>query len=314
MPESPRREALNHMDPPLQLSILIVTYNSSDTIQACLESVFTACKDLLAEVVVVDNHSSDGTAEILEQIIPEHVTLSLQMNRTNRGFAVGNNQALKLARGEHIMILNPDTIVKPGTFAGLLSALRADETIGAVAPQLQFPDGGIQRTCRRFPTHGDVIYHVLGLASLFPQSKHFNGWKMGDFDHRSSQTVDQPAGAALLVRGELLRELRGFDENFPMFFNDVDLCKRIWEAGFEIWYLPAHVIQHLGGASVKQVKMQMTISSHVSFFRYFEKHFTRLYQQPFNFIVGVLLYAALLPRLLVLLIFKGRRTQSRETL
>lgn len=314
MPESPSREVLDHMESPLQLSILIVTYNSKDTIKECLDSVFLACKDLQAEVVVVDNHSSDGTQELLGQLIPEYADLFLQMNKTNRGFAIGNNQALQLAQGEHIMILNPDTIVEPDTLIELLSALKADKTIGAVAPQLQFPDGSVQRTCRRFPVHRDVIYHVLGLASLFPQSPHFNGWKMGDFDHLTRQVVDQPAGAALLVRGHLLRALNGFDENFPMFFNDVDLCKRIWEAGYTIWYLPEHVIQHLGGASVKQVKMKMTISSHVSFFRYFEKHFTRMYQQPFNFIAGVLLYASLIPRLLVLLVFKSRQTQSRETL
>jgi len=160
----------------------------------------------------------------------------------------------------------------------------------------------------------DVVYNIFGLSHFFPQSKRFNGWKMGDFNHQVQTQVDQPAGAALVVRGDLLRSLNGFDSNFPMFFNDVDLCKRVKDAGHEIWYLPDYVIQHLGGASVKQVKLKMTISSHVSFFRYFEKHFTHLYQQPLNFLAGILLYLSLIPRILLLLIPGGRKPTTRETL
>jgi GT2 family glycosyltransferase len=102
--------------------------------------------------------------------------------------------------------------------------------------------------------------------------------------------------------------------NFPMFFNDVDLCKRVKDAGYEIWYFPQYVIQHLGGASVKQVKLKMTLSSHISFFRYFEKHFTRLHQQPMNFLVGILLYLSLIPRLLAIILFRGQTGKKRDTL
>jgi len=305
---------LTDMEFPLQVSILVVTYNSSSTIRACLESVFLATRGLESEVIVVDNLSTDDTTSVLNELSSQNAELRLKINRTNRGFAVGNNQALEMARGQYILILNPDTILRDDVLKNLLVELEADEKIGAVAPQLQFPDGRIQKTCRRFPGHMDVIYNVFGLSSLFPESRRMNGWKMGDFDHTSRQEVDQPAGAALLVRGDLLRSLNGFDENFPMFFNDVDLCKRIKAAGYTIWYLPKYSIQHLGGVSVKQVKMKMTISSHISFFRYFEKHFTRMYQQPFNFIVGILLYLSLVPRLIILLLFKGQRTASRETL
>ena len=314
MPESQPGEALADMEPPIQLSILIVTYHSSSTIRVCLKSVFQELTSTEGEVIVVDNQSTDNTISILDELLAQNSKLKVKLNRTNRGFAVGNNQALEMARGQHILILNPDTILQNGILKNLLRELEKDEKTGAVAPQLQFPDGRLQKTCRRFPTHMDVIYNVFGLAALFPESRRFNGWKMGDFDHKSAQKVDQPAGAAMLVRGNLLRSLNGFDENFPMFFNDVDLCRRIRDKGYTIWYLPEYTIQHLGGTSVKQVKMKMTISSHISFFRYFEKHFTHMYQQPLNFIVGILLYLSLIPRLLVLLLFKGQRTASRETL
>jgi len=314
MPEFQPGEALAERESPIQLSILIVTYNSSSTIRVCMDSVLQELNQLNAEVIVVDNQSTDETVSILDEFSSRNAKLQIETNRTNRGFAVGNNQGLEMARGQHILILNPDTILQSGVLKGLLIELEKDGKIGVVAPQLQFPDGRVQRTCRRFPRHSDVIYNVFGLANLFPGNRQFNGWKMGDFDHKTRQEVDQPAGAALLVRGDLLRSLHGFDENFPMFFNDVDLCKRIKDAGYAIWYLPEYTIQHLGGVSVKQVKMKMTVSSHVSFFRYFEKHFTRMYQQPLNFIVGMLLYLSLIPRLAVLLLFKGQRTTSRETL
>ena len=314
MPESQPGAVLADMDSPVQLSILVVTYNSSSTIRVCLESVFQELESLEGEVIVVDNQSTDETVSILNELLPDNPKFKFKVNRTNRGFAVGNNQALEMAGGQHIFILNPDTILQYGVLKNLLIELEKDAKTGVVAPQLQFPDGRIQKTCRRFPTHMDVIYNVFGLSAAFPENRRFNGWKMGDFDHTTRQEVDQPAGAALLVRGDLLRSLKGFDENFPMFFNDVDLCKRIKQAGFSIWYLPEYAIQHLGGISVKQTKMKMTASSHVSFFRYFEKHFTRLYQQPSNFTVGVLLYLSLIPRLLILLLFKGQRTASRDTL
>jgi len=299
---------------PLQISVLIVTYNSGETIRECVESIIPELSLISGEVIIVDNKSTDDTREIIESLASQYSQLVVEHNRVNTGFAVGNNQALHLASGEQILILNPDTVLKPGVIAGLMKELAGNDQIGMIAPQLQFPDGRIQKTCRRFPRHRDVIYNLLGLAYSFPQSAHFNGWKMGDFDHKKRSLVDQPAGAALLIKGELIRKLDGFDPNFPMFFNDVDLCKRVRNAGYEIWFMPEYSIIHLGGVSVKQVKIKMTLSSHVSFFRYFEKHFTHLHQQPMNFLVGILLYTSLIPRILALLVMRGRSNSSRDTL
>ncbi|MCF7808253.1 MAG: glycosyltransferase family 2 protein [Candidatus Marinimicrobia bacterium] len=301
-------------DPQLQLSVLIVTYNSRTSIQACVSSLLQELSSIRAELIIVDNNSTDGTQDELTKIAATNPSVVIQLNKKNRGFAVGNNQALHLATGEHILILNPDTQVLPGSVTGLLQALSQNETTGAVAPQLKFPDGRIQKTCRRFPKYRDVIFHSLGLAQLFPQSQFFNGWKMGDFDHTSKQEVDQPAGAALLVRGSLIRDLQGFDLSFPMFFNDVDLCRRIKDSGYEVWYLPKFQVIHEGGASVKQARVKMVISSHLSFFRYFEKHFTRLHHQPMNFLIAFLLYLSLIPRILALFSMKPKREISRDTL
>lgn len=313
---------MSHVQDPLsspvsgevELSVLIVTYNSADTIEVCVKSILADSTDIQIEIIVVDNHSSDGTQTLLQNLAGDHPQLQLVLNSDNKGFAVGNNQALRQSTGTLVFILNPDTVIHKKALKGLMDALTADPQIALVAPRMQYPDGRIQKTCRRFPTHGDVIYHTLGLAQLFPTNQRLNAWKMGDFDHRSARQVDQPAGAALMLRGNVIRELEGFDLNFPMFFNDVDLCKRIRDAGYEIWFRPEFVLDHVGGASVKQARFKMTISSHVSFFRYFEKHFTRIHQQPLNFLVGVLLYLSLIPRLLLLLINRNDVGRARDTL
>ena len=297
----------------LDLSILIVTYHSAPTIEACLQSILPELVQLQGEIIVVDNASQDGTLSLLESLALENPCIKVIANRQNRGFAAGNNQALGHASGQHLLILNPDTVVHPGAIVGLWQALDKNERIAITAPRMQYPDGRIQKTCRRFPRHTDVFYNTFGLAQFYPRNPRFNGWKMGDFDHLSARQVDQPAGAALMVRGSVLRGLNGFDLNFPMFFNDVDLCKRIKDAGHEIWFLPQFVMDHVGGASVSQVRLKMMVSSHVSFFRYFEKHYTRLHQQPLNFLVGVILYLSLLPRLLML-IFKRNSSTTRDTL
>ena len=180
----PPRPDTSPSDPP-DLSVLIVTYRSAGTIEACLDSLSKELEHRSAEIVVVDNASTDDTPQILDIWAAAHANIQVQHNRVNRGFAVGNNQALELATGRDILVLNPDTLVQPGATTGLLTALHDDETLGAVAPQLRFPDGRVQRTCRRFPRHSDVIFHVLGLSVLYPQSRLFNHWKMGDFDHQS---------------------------------------------------------------------------------------------------------------------------------
>jgi N-acetylglucosaminyl-diphospho-decaprenol L-rhamnosyltransferase len=306
--------AIGDFQSTLDLSILIVTYNSAETIRECVESIIPELASITAEIIIIDNKSSDETPAILGSLADQYSQLQIVINRVNTGFAAGNNQALSQASGENIFILNPDTVLEPGLISGLMDELASQDQIGIVAPQLKFPDGRIQKTCRRFPTHLDVIYTTTGLARLYPRSHRFNGWKMGDFDHQTRCQVDQPAGAALMVDGSLLRSLDGFDSNFPMFFNDVDLCKRVKDMGFEIWYLPEYKVTHLGGISVKQVKIKMTFSSHVSFFRYFEKHFTRLHQQPFNFVIGLLLYLSILPRILFQLLRKNKQDSTRDTL
>ena len=256
----------------MSVSVLIVTYQSVHEIETCLRSLLPQIKQLEGEIVIVDNASTDGTIELLRNFEKKEDAITIIYNTENRSYAPANNQALKASTRDTIFYLNPDTQIQINTIESLLSMLESDAKLAAIAPQLRFPDGRIQYSCRRFPKHRDVFFNVIGLSLLFPQSPFFNGWKMGDFDHLSAKHVDQAGAAALMVKRDVLEKLNGFDEVFPLFFNDVDLCYRIHQEGYSILFYPYATVIHHAGISVKKRPTRAIISSHVAFFRFFEKH------------------------------------------
>lgn len=283
---------------PVSISVVIVTYNSADHILECLKSIDSQADRFEVEILVVDNNSSDATRGILESFSPDFCSFTRIYNDENRLFAPATNQGLREANGEYLLILNPDTRLEPEALLLLIEYIRGDRKAGAVAPQLLNPDGTIQPSCRRFPRHRDVVFHSFGLHKLFPKSPLFNGWKMGDFSHQETREVDQPQGAALLTSRTVLKRVGEFDESFPMFFNDVDWCRRVRNAGYAIVYYPQAKVTHHRGASVNQVKWKMIVRSHVSFFRYFEKYYDSALLQLYNFVVALLLYGSIPLRIL----------------
>ena len=144
--------------------------------------------------------------------------------------------------------------------------------MGIVAPQFLNADGSIQPSCRRFPRHRDIVFHALGLNYLFPYSKLYNYWKMGDFDHQSQRFVDQPQGAFLLTHRRAFEDVGLLDENFPMFFSDVDWCRRFINKGWKITFTPEVKIIHHKGSSVYNNRNRISLiwSSHISFYLYFQ--------------------------------------------
>ena len=303
----------NSPEPLLTVSVVIVTYNSEREIRPCLKSVLPQMIDVDGKVIIVDNASTDGTLRVIEGFNDKNEHLKLIKNNENLGFSRANNQGLEMARGEFVFFLNPDTEVSDAVIDQLINVLREDDALGAVAPQLRFPNGPIQYSCRRFPTYGWVTSEFLGLNRLFPESRFFNGWKMGDFDHASSREVDQPAAASLMVRGDLLRELGGFDTGFPMFFSDVDLCRRIWQKKKILYYPDAMVIHHRG-ASVKRERPRMIVSSHLSFIRYFNKWHKGPVRRVMNVLMAILLLLSMIIRVLWGVLFPIRKTDRRATL
>jgi GT2 family glycosyltransferase len=209
-------------------------------------------------------------------------------NAENRNYAAGSNQGLREAEGDLVLLLNPDTQVPTGAVAALAEELRAHPHWAAVAPALVHPDGEVQHSVRGFPTPKALIGDITGLARLFPRS----GWAayraVGLPQDRPS-VVDQPMTSALLLRKTALEVVGDFDEGFPLFFNDVDFCFRLKQAGWQIAYDPRVRVLHEGGASTRQVRAEAIRLSHEGLSRFYEKHYRgRIHAALFALIKGII--------------------------
>ena len=232
-------------------------------------------------------------------------------NEKNEGFTKAVNQGVEIAGGAYIFILNPDTQLTEGSVERLMKTISSDNTIGLVAPQLRFPGGSIQYSCRRFPTFWNIFTEMTGLSRIFHRSKLFNGWKMGYFNHETERDADQPAGAALMVKKDLLDRLGGLDERFPMFFSDVDLCKRIKDMGKRIVFCSDAVVTHRGGSTTLGRRPGLIASSHLSLIKYFMKHHRRIVDFIPNWTIIFLLLVTLPFRIIGNLLFPRNRVEGQ---
>ena len=263
------------------LSIIIITYNHENEIRNCLQSIIQYLPPKLNELIIVDNHSTDHTISEIEklkfQFKPDYISFHIIRNKINLGYTKATNQGLVNVSGRFVLLLNPDTKITEKSIENMIQFLSNHPEAGAVAPKLLFPNGEIQPSCRRFPKFRYLLFEVFGLSRLFKKSKVFNSWKMGDFDHQSIQVVDQPQGACLLVRREIFQSTSNLDKRFFMFFSDVDLCKRIYQLGYKIYFYPIAEIFHSKGTSIYANRTKMTWQSHKDFIRYFLKWYKTLF-------------------------------------
>lgn len=257
-------------DAPL-VSVLIVSWNTRDLLRDCLASLLEHESGARLEIIVLDNASRDGSAEMVAR---QFLGVQLIQSEENLGFAQGNNCAFEESSGEFIWLLNPDTQVLADALDALLRRFELDSRCGAVASALvDARDGHIQRSCRTFPTPGALWAEALGLARAFPRSKRFGFYRMGWWNMRDARPVEQPMASSLLLRRSVILKCGGlFDERFPIFFNDVDLCRRVVDGGWRIWFEPASRVLHWGGASTSQARAQMIRESHASLEKYLRLH------------------------------------------
>ena len=258
------------MDQPADLSLIIVNWNARQRLGECLASVEHQVRGPPAETWVVDNGSTDGSVELVEVQFP---WAKLLVNRENLGFARANNQALSLAQGRYVLFLNPDTQLLPEALSILTRFLDHHPRTGAVGPQILSPEGRIQPSCRRFPTLSTVFWEATALDRAFPRHRLLGRYLMGDWDHQTLRRVDQPMGACLMVRRAALDQVGPFDERFFLFFEEVDLCRRLKSAGWDIYFVPQAQIIHCGGESIRQNYWRTAWLFHSSRYKYFRKHF-----------------------------------------
>lgn len=255
----------------MDLTVIIVSWKVKDLLKDCLYSLEQEKKHCNFKTVVIDNHSCDGTVELIKNSFPSVKLIALEKNI---GFAAGNNLALKKLDTDYALLLNPDTYVKDKAIMHLLDFIKQDKKIGAVGPQLLNPNETIQPSCHSFPTVKSIIINSLFLDIIFAKSKFFGNYQLGFWDHKSKREVDQPMGAALMISKDALDTIGGtMDEDFYMFFDEVDLCFRIKKANYKIFFLPKAKIVHYGGQSIKKAEIKMSYHWRKSLKKFFKKHY-----------------------------------------
>lgn len=280
----------------MDLSIIIVTWNSEEFIQSCLDSVFAARNGQKIEIIVVDNSSSDRTVKIVEENFPGVILIE---NWENLGYAKANNQGIAKSRGRYLLLLNPDTLVLRESLDLMIKFMEANPETAVLGPRLINPDGSVQPSCREFPGFSTLLWEFSGLSRLFPRSRIFGRWRMRYFAFDQPREVDQPMGSCLMLRREGLKQVGLFDEGFSMFFNDVDLCYRMKSAGWKIFFYPDAQVMHHRGASTGKAKRKMIWMSHFAFYRFLKKHKTGLANRVLLFLLLVPLFLFALPRMVV---------------
>jgi GT2 family glycosyltransferase len=258
--------------PPPDVSIVILSWNTRDLTRACLAAL-RACAErstLVLDVIVIDNASADDSVDMMRAEFPE---VRLFRNETNLGYAKGVNQGLALARGRMTMLLGSDTEVRPGTIDEMVRFLDEYPEVGAVAPRLVYPDGRPQRSCMRFPDLKTALYYDTALEHFWPEAQVLRNYNYKDWDHTGSRPVDQPPGTCLLVRKEVVDQVGPMDRRLWLLFNDVDWCRRIRSAGWQIWYLHegTEVAHHLGG-STRNLR-SFPVEWHKNRLFYYRKHY-----------------------------------------
>ena len=252
---------------PLAGSIIIVTFNSAEHIGACLASV----QDAEWERIVVDNASRDATLARARAV----AGVDVLANSENRGFAAAANQGARAARGELLLFLNPDVVAEPGALAALRAAV-APEKVVAAGGRLLNPDGSTQAgfAVRRFPTLATMLAEILLLNRLLPGNPWNRRYRCLDFDYERAAEVEQPAGACLLLKRSAWDAAGGFEERFfPLWFEDVDLCRRLRAGGGTILYEPRARFRHAGAHSLESIApADRQLFWYRNLLRYFRKH------------------------------------------
>ncbi|MBC7543817.1 MAG: glycosyltransferase family 2 protein [Candidatus Sericytochromatia bacterium] len=253
-----------------RITIIIVSYQVREALDRCLQSLRVLAEAADIAVWVVDNASSDGTGTMMREAFPEVQFLPLP---DNIGYGRANNIAIRKTDSPYVLLLNPDTVVPADTLTPLLAALEADPRLGGITAKVLLEDGSLDAACRRsFPRLRDLIYKQLGLPQLFPRSSEFNHYNLGHLPEDLPADVECVMGAFFLLKRDVLTQVGLFDDQFFLYGEDLDLCRRIGQAGWRIRYDPRVTITHIKGASARKNPQVAIREFHRSWRILFAKH------------------------------------------
>ena len=272
----------------MKLSVVIVNYNVKYFLEQALHSVRKACQGLDAEVFVVDNNSVDGSCDMVRLKFPEVILID---NKENTGFSKANNQAIRQAKGDYVLLLNPDTVAEEDCFKKVCDFM--DSTPDAGGLGVKMIDGAgkfLPESKRGLPTPDVAFYKIFGLASLFPKSRKFGKYHLGFLDRNEVHSVEVLAGAFMLLRKSLLDKIGLLDEDYFMYGEDIDLSYRITTSGFKNYYFPHTTIIHYKGESTKRTSVNYVFTFYRAMIIFAKKHYSQKHARTFSLLINFAIY------------------------
>ncbi|HRN40871.1 MAG TPA: glycosyltransferase [Vicingus sp.] len=271
----------------MKLSIIIVNFNVRYFLEQCLTSVLKATTHIDAEIFVVDNDSKDDSVEMVSNLFPE---VKIIANKKNVGFSKANNQAIAIAKGEYILLLNPDTVVEEDSFEKCIDFMDKHPKAGGLGVKMIDGNGiFLPESKRGLPTPSVSFYKIFGLSSLFPTSKTFSKYHLGYLNNNEINEIEILSGAYMWMRKSVLDEVGYLDENFFMYGEDIDLSYRIIKAGYQNFYFPETKIIHYKGESTKKGSINYVFVFYNAMIIFSKKHFAQK-AKAFSFFINIAIY------------------------
>lgn len=275
----------NYSSNEFDTSVIIVNWNAGKYLQETIKSLYEQNKDVLYEVIIIDNFSNkDDESYLFLTDVLKHENVTVVKCSENLGFAKANNMAMKMANGRNFLILNPDVIFHNNVIKILSDYSDKNSDVGMVGPKVLNPDGSFQQPCLRGkPYPKDTLFHLIGLAKAFPKKEFFNGYALWHLDREQIQNCWALSGCCMMVKKSLFEQIGGMDEQFFMYQEETDWGIRTKNIGKEIVYNPNAIVTHIGGVTTKRIKIKSIYIFTQSMEKFFKKHFWEKY----NFIQKV---------------------------
>jgi GT2 family glycosyltransferase/lipopolysaccharide/colanic/teichoic acid biosynthesis glycosyltransferase len=276
----------------ITISVIIVNYNVKEYLAQLLLSLERALQTISHEIIIVDNHSIDGSVQFLKD---KNFKVRIIENDENLGFGRANNQALKICKGKYVVLINPDTVVQEDTFSRMIDFFDNTPDASVATCKIIDPAGNFSVDCRHsIPTPSVALWKVLGLSKLFPKSRIFGQYNMTYLNSDQIYSIPAISGSFMMMKKEVLDQVGLFDEQFFMYCEDIDLCHRITQAGFKIYYFPETQIIHYKGESTKKDNLDYVKTFNKSLYQFFQKYYAPKSIFLFRWLVmiGILLRGA----------------------
>jgi GT2 family glycosyltransferase/lipopolysaccharide/colanic/teichoic acid biosynthesis glycosyltransferase len=272
----------------MQLSVIIVNYNVKYFLEQALHSVYKAMQGVHGEVFVVDNNSADGSCEMVRRKFPQTIVIE---NKSNTGFSVANNQAIKQANGKYVLLLNPDTVVEEDCFRRCVDFMDTHQNAGALGVKMIDGKGKfLPESKRSLPTPKVAFYKMFGFASVFPKSKTFGKYHLGFLSNDEVHEVEVLSGAFMFIRKATLDKIGLLDEDYFMYGEDIDLSYRVTQGGYKNYYFPNTTIIHYKGESTKKTSVNYVFVFYRAMIIFAQKHYSNKHAKLFSFLISFAIY------------------------